>query len=430
MKKYFQAIVFLFFLASAVLSDCGPGCLACKQNNCLICNSTRHYYYDRQSRSCIYHPLENCRIHMDYTCLECDNGFALVRDKDSNEITCKAVPAPINNCATYQNFKTCRRCRNGYYLYDSGKRCAKYKQIIENCTNHYLTPQNVVKCELCNSGYILEGDQSACKPFERDTNCLISSNFFCNKCNTGFKLRNPRNNDMPGGPGIYHWTTNIIMALEQPFKQTSLNQCVAEIENCANFDVIYDDQQKENVTCRECFAGYYLVKLEGGMSGCEKTEEVVNCEIYEDKETCKYCKTGFFLSENTCQKAEKHIQYCKYYSNEVECEVCMSDFRKYNESIDSDIREKTKQLNELFELLRTKIDADDEEGKGVQMTHCEHVEAHKKDRAIHAKLQQIFSEQVQALTSEVGEVPTACLAFLAATSLGTRLPKEGYFLSR
>ena len=131
MKGSIKILVIVSIITALAYCDCGPGCLACKSNDCYVCNTDRHYYHDKTTMSCVYHSIRNCKTHMEHTCLECENGFYLnTKVKDPTE-QCTLVEEGIRNCLSYLNKSTCKKCKNGYYIYDNGRKCVKYKTIID-----------------------------------------------------------------------------------------------------------------------------------------------------------------------------------------------------------------------------------------------------------------------------------------------------------
>ena len=361
---YFLSLAFIF---STTLSECNHGCLSCKSGDCNVCNMPRGYHLDSTTKSCIYSPVSNCKRISAGFCLQCDSGYyPKSLNANSNE-QCALVEHDIKNCITYKSKNACSICKEGFHPSEDGSTCVKFKKAIEHCVTEYETVQGDIKCEICKNGYVLTANQTECRKFERDNNCLVASNFYCNKCKKGFGFRNPLRNDMRNEPGNYHWADNLQNIDFEPYKQSSISQCVNIIESCAVYQTISNDEETPQIVCKTCQPRHYLAKASGNSTKCIPTSSVANCEIYKDKDTCLYCQSKFYLKNNECIESKTNLQFCKYYKNETACEVCMDGFKLYIEEDDHEISGKIAKLNETIKTIKSLMASKNKKNKETRM---------------------------------------------------------------
>ena len=322
LKKFFLIIFFIAFFKC----ECGLGCFSCQKNDCFICNHFQNYYLDISQKKCIKKYIPNCQKMSDGHCLECKEKFIYKIDKNG-EGECKMVDIIIENCKSY-NYNSCKECKAGYYQY--GIKCIAYKKKIDHCVNYYRTQKNDIKCNLCENGYLLSEDQNICKKYEKDKNCLIASNFYCSRCDLGFKIENKLFNDRERGPNLYEWVNDILAVNEEPYRQTSVMKCNSIVDNCKDYDT-FEINEEKIVKCIDCFSGFYLKNITPQVSKCFKAQKIDNCDDYEDEGNCKFCQNGFFLEDKTCKKIEKIIKNCEVYESNDKCFKCNHDYKLIDE---------------------------------------------------------------------------------------------------
>lgn len=407
MSKFLSCtLLTILIVSSQITADCGHGCLSCRSNECHVCNIVRGYYFDPQTKTCIYSPVSNCKRLSAGICLECVPGHYLASSTSDTTEQCVPVHTEIKNCQYYKNNKACGKCKTGYYPAEDGTSCIKYKIIIDHCKTHYETVLGEVKCELCANSYVLTAKQTECRKYERDNNCLVASNFYCNKCKLGFGFKSPLKNNMPGGPGNFHWADNLQLIEDEPFKQSSVSQCINLIKGCAAYSVLNVNDEKTAVICKTCQPKHFLVPLDEYSNTCVSTNSVPNCDIYKDKETCLFCETRFFLKDNRCLEAKKNLPYCKYYKNEKECEICMDDFKLYKKDDDHEIKDKLSKLNEAMSILKSIMA---EKNKDVTEQRTELIQRLESNDIMHymhlyvdmAELQHLTTTKIEEIEKQI-----------------------------
>lgn len=329
MKNLKLFLLTIYFL-SLIKTECGQGCFSCQKNECFICNHFQNYYLDISQNKCIKKYIPNCQKMLDGHCLECKTQFIYKITNEEEGGECIKISTKIENCLNYKNTNSCKNCNPGYYSYQNGQKCIPYKKKIENCKNYYRTQKNEIKCNLCENGFLLNKEQNLCSKYQKDKNCLISSNFYCKKCDKGYSLENDLFNNRVKGPNLYEWVNDILVVEEEPYRQTSTIKCSSLIENCKNFND-FEIEEKKIVKCVECFPGYFLKKVTEFVSKCFLAQEIINCEVYENENSCKFCKRGFFLRDGVCTQVGKVIRNCEVYESEGKCGICLEEFELVNE---------------------------------------------------------------------------------------------------
>jgi hypothetical protein len=99
-----------------------------------------------QQSSCVRQIDENCEEFLDATnCKKCNNGYFLY-DEDNR---CYEKPSTaIPNCLFYATLNTCLECEDGYHLATSSQ-CLQ-NEVLPNCID-YANDKSTTFCKLCEA---------------------------------------------------------------------------------------------------------------------------------------------------------------------------------------------------------------------------------------------------------------------------------------
>ena len=342
------------------LQTCGKGCLSCSNNKCKYCNNLRQYSSNSEKTKCIHNNIPNCQIFKDNICIECSEGY-YNKLTTTNEIEC-SQGLVIDNCQKMKGSSLCDRCKKGYKITDDGNKCIILKNIISNCLKHY-EKNNDVLCELCVNNYLLSEDQKTCDIYKTDSNCLISSNFYCGECQTGYEIKSNLLNSFEDFELNGSFINDILSVNEEPYRQTSLIKCKNTIDHCLLYDEIKLEEEEENeknkliTICKRCENGFFVHYENKIKTICNESTEIENCDVYSENEVCEFCKSGFYLENNHCLKVENKnlIQYCLYYENGTECKQCLNQFKLVDEEIHEELKLKMNLINKAIDSSKEDI---------------------------------------------------------------------------
>lgn len=282
-----------------VLGTTFPNCLITNAlgTACQICNSTT----TRVGTNCVARSIANCGAYSEgsatLTCQLCLSGFVLRNNA--------CVAGTISNCTVYDpSTSLCSSCNSGFVLVtESGisQQCMQIPAAL-NCTFADLQNENTeLSCDACASGFSFTTEDTdmpdnTCVQINTVNNCLTydikedlnASTFTCTLCDTLFYLRN--------GSCIGRRVTT----------------------GCRSY-VATDDK------CTACLSNFYL--NEQGVC-LAFIVGITNCDVYSDSTNCSRCRSGYFLSDNTCTvvDAATLIERCIHYSNATTCSVCDSGY--------------------------------------------------------------------------------------------------------
>lgn len=154
---------------------------------CQECNTSSILSYDSKTCQAIQ-AVSNCQTYSAVKCLSCNETFSLqplanqtqlnfmmannpsnlnpifdmaIDSKELLENSCKSIR--VTNCAELENFFTCRKCNNGYYL-KNGQCQANPKESIKNC----LVYKTLSHCIKCVFGYFNKSETECTRVSEVD----------------------------------------------------------------------------------------------------------------------------------------------------------------------------------------------------------------------------------------------------------------------
>ena len=164
-----------------------------------------------------------------------------------------------------------------------------------SCLSNYF-------CEKCNTGYYLTSDGycSTTKPSVTTCpdNCIsCTSSDVCTLCAYGYNIQNGA--CLPNVPlssncmvGFY---PNMCQVCQSGYMVNMAYACMAVPTFSCNVTNCWSCEQSNS--CSQCLSGYY--KNTNG--GCTKLAcNVSNCALCSSSTTCSSCSTGYQLTNNTC----------------------------------------------------------------------------------------------------------------------------------
>lgn len=231
---------------------------------------------------CVRQILANCAEFIDFDkCTTCDDKYILTENFD-----CVNYPQPvIDSCDEYISNSVCQKCKNGYYLVNSGTQCEKSIDISK-CQTYSTSVANT--CILCEDDHFVNGGACKARTYAVIANCVnkFIGGDGCELCDLGFMSNN------------------------------SAQKCLIGKKNCTDYDKL-----AESVTCKACGPGFYL----SGDKTCEKGS-LTGCLTYKDLFSCSECGQGYFLKADLCEAHSQKdvIQNCLEFSTTSlnKCKVC------------------------------------------------------------------------------------------------------------
>ena len=324
---------------------CEPKCILgenyCNQcsEDAKTCNVCEEGYYPDKIGGCSYIP--NCYSSYKGKCLQCEEEYILIGDKNSFQI-CKSINTEdLKHCKIINTINgLCEKCDDGFYLNIGDLKCSE----IENC---YQTIFGV--CSSCIKGYYLNKKENKC--IKNDDNFIYCKETIdgenCDSCFSGFYLAENGQ------------CTNTLMCKET--KKGKCIECVDKFylteDNCCTTEEKCEYGDGDTALCNYCYSGYYLDNKDKKCK-IQNEEEYKHCEIYEngcieceinyylgedlkcsktkncresENEKCIECKEGYFLGkDNKCST----VKHCIYSGGLFECEECEDGyyFNEYNKT--------------------------------------------------------------------------------------------------
>ena len=269
------------------IPDENGGCVGAKKclngkNNCnecdtegKLCEICEDYYYPDANGGCTY--TKGCEISYLGECLKCKEGFILI---GNNIKICKSlIVDSFKNCKEI-NYKTgyCDICDDGYYLTSKDYKCIK----TENCKESILG-----NCISCKDGLYYNKKEDICKSKTGNfSNCKLSlDGKKCEICDED-----------------YYFDENGI--------------CI-QTQYCS---------ESENLKCKKCMPGYYLLDNFYNKYMCANSENCNNVDKYTS--VCTYCNENFYLDlkDYKCKSnlEDGPYKHCKLVDNNGLCKNCDS----------------------------------------------------------------------------------------------------------
>lgn len=324
---------------------CEPKCILgknfCNQcdedfKKCIFCEEG---YYPDEIGGCAYIP--NCYSSYNGKCLQCEEDYILIGDKNSFKICKSKNTEDLKYCEIINTLNgLCEKCQEGFYLNSGDLKCSE----IENCYQ-----ANYGVCLSCIEGYYLNKKANKC--LKNNENFIYCKETIdgetCDTCISRFYLaeNGQCTNTLMCNEAVKGKCINCI----DKFYLTEDNSCTTE-EKCE-----YGDG--DTALCNYCYSGYYLDNKEKKCK-IQNSEEYKHCEIYDngcieceinyyigedlkcsktknckesENEICIECKDGYYLGyDNKCTT----IEHCIYSDDLFECEECEEGyyFNLYNKA--------------------------------------------------------------------------------------------------
>ena len=238
----------------------------------------------------------------------------------------------------------CSECENGYVL-NANQECDKSE--IQNCEIYSQT--DISKCELCKEGFIkikTKDDIDYCFPLESNLNCKNAVFSYSNDMNMiecvsclNDKMFVLEEIDENIGNTMCLGYNEISNCLIYEKEDDLANMCFGCIEcqdthyadkttkRCVerkNKDPNCIEQTIDEDTCNECGERTFLsndktrcVDYPFGMFGCRD---------YTDKDSCSFCKPGFYLDNKVCKEVVDKIAHCEHYTWNGVCGACKHQY--------------------------------------------------------------------------------------------------------
>ena len=81
-------------------------------------------------------------------------------------------------------------------------------------------------------------------------------------------------------------------------------------------------------TCVSCVNNYYLDSNTKGCLQVAALSSVLNCIAYDSLQACVTCAPNFYISLGKCAAVKTTIPFCRMYSNDGVCSLCMPDYTR------------------------------------------------------------------------------------------------------
>ena len=301
-------------------------CIKCKLTNQIT--SSRPEYIPLKTMCMDYNIIENCQTYdvnkvlnsSTFKCTKCTEEYFL----DTEKNLCLERKLSISNCKEYAyNEDFCSVCEENHYINDSKTKCISFPNGIIGCRLF----KDTTTCIGCEKNMFLKND--VCTKILEDfliTNCVYyEEETKCGECDANYVLIDGKCSLVKAKEcvtyaGVYKCATckdSYGLSVEKDGKI----DCIKVIKtNCIAFD------KNDPYPCLKCKKGYYI--LEGDCKNV--SEQIPDCEEYEDATSCKRCSsvTALSINKTECIKTggyENQIQTNCHESvikNELFCSVC------------------------------------------------------------------------------------------------------------
>ena len=261
--------------------------------------------------------------------------------------------------------------------YSNSSKCDKYKRFFidllnefEKCTDCQTEKERRVYCKICSKGYYVpkgidfepkkcrrcdegcidcipddETDQSICLKCEDATNNKTGEEYdhknkymlydgkCIKKCSVGYEEKCQSCNE-ENGKYDQCLTCNYGYYFDENYDSSKCKRI--EIEYCSEAVI-----ESGTVRCTNCSNGY-IVHDNKCVKACNFSYEGDGCascnQTYEFRENCASCNSGYYLApfgnktickycnENFFNSTSDYCKECEYFSGEVKCTECNSDF--------------------------------------------------------------------------------------------------------
>ena len=321
--KIFFSLIFILMIKRSI-TECTPGCLMCKESNCLTCDNINGYHLNL-NYDCERRIEQNCAEFYPFS-LQCKKCHEYYHTTPSG---CKKVELPLDNCKNYITENNCLNCKSEFYLKNGI--CYKIKNPIENCLFH--DENNLNKCKICKKNYFLTSSKEKCLITLFSDNCAFYSFLNCEDCDSNtiqeenFYIYNIKKEIRQNNSSSIN---NLIKIYSENKQDLNIFQkCgLKNIRNCKKFDNLEK--------CSVCEDGYFL-KTEGNCSKFPK-DPIYNCQIYKTPSICSRCESDYFLEHPRKCTLITPIEGCHFYdnsTNKIICEKCdPSKYLKNNKCIE------------------------------------------------------------------------------------------------
>ena len=334
---------------------------------------------------------ENCTIHLNEVCNECEVTHYLTADKKCklNRCSCKngigTSPCPSHN------FESCFDCNENYLripTLDGNFKCSiepslcKVNQMVidGDCVDNICSCPNGVplvpcllpnlnECSSCNNGYTISTDKKSCIPNicdcengfgATDGDCFNPADNKCSSCQIGYHLENYKcvpNECICQGGTVSKTKVCTIQGsqncgeCDEYHKSDPINNdyCIKKVCICefGEPDINCNEDGEEN--CSSCFPDYFLTN-DGEHNHCGQNECSCNHGVYDTlwchedgSQSCKSCNKFYHLTDDhNCARNKCHCQNSRnetigqvvdnrvcLENNGRQCEFCSHDGYKF-----------------------------------------------------------------------------------------------------
>ena len=311
-----KAIVFLLTLllaSESLRGQCSLGCLSCKKTSpitfaCSVCDLHNKYAMNEDMK-CVESQIENCEVpsadHTTALCLSCKSGFVL----DQTQKKCVEVSEfhKVDNCMDYLAINHCKTCESDFYIKD-GLCSAVGDSKIADCQSYNT---DLSQCLSCNSGKFLK--DNACEAITTIENCSLYSETICDECTSGYLHEMNYYSSAQMTAKLAHEIILNNKVNDQKVMPPLPTVCIKQ-------DIPFCDTYVNFSFCGSCITGYYL----DAQRNCSENpdNEIPNCKIYSDHETCVECEMEYFLASNECESRTMVDNCVKYEVNSGICLEC------------------------------------------------------------------------------------------------------------
>ena len=310
-----------------------------------FCDSCESEYYLTSEYKCI--KTENCEESINGNCIKCKEGYYLdklneVCEKKYDNFslclqsfdnkTCdicdsnnyfdeNGICIPTKYCSKSINF-TCVECIEGYYLTQENSVCT----FTHNCV---IGDKDLGMCMKCNDSFYLDGNDYICKTNKENNEfkyCTKTEDGKCIECEKNFYL---------GEDFKCSFTKNCSESEIGTCLKCSKNFYLGYDNKCTNINhCIYSS----NDYCLECEDGFYFNRK--NKTCYEYNSEYDNCKYScEFAEKCCKCKDNFYLrkSDNLCISNMEKGPFYKCSESDENVEYCVDCIEPYFLGIDDDL---------------------------------------------------------------------------------------------
>lgn len=262
-------------------------CIKCKLPNQIT--SSKPEYIPLKSICMNYNVIENCELYdvndilnvTTFKCTKCIDGFYL----DTQKNICKERLLTISNCGEYNlDEDLCSKCEENYYINETMTKCISF-------------PNGIIGCRLFK-------DTTTCIGCEKD---MYLKNDVCTKIFEDFLI-----------PNCDYYIEETICGECEPNYVLIDGKCsLVKAKECITYADVYK--------CATCKTGYALSPEKEGKIDCIKLIKS-NCITFDinDPYPCLQCKKGYYILEGDCKSVSEQIQDCEEYEDASSCKRCSS----------------------------------------------------------------------------------------------------------